>query len=99
VQHEATLVRVFPERSGYEQCLYECPKCEHEGIEVGQFKKTALVGTKEKAAAYRPRRSGSLPIVELAAGKAPTIGAFVTGIWEIHRLTMSFVVTATHGPR
>ena len=37
------LARVFPDRPGYDQCLYECPKCEHEVTEVGQFRRTAAL--------------------------------------------------------
>jgi DNA-directed RNA polymerase subunit M/transcription elongation factor TFIIS len=34
------LVRIFPDRPGYDQRTYECPRCEHEITEVAQFGKT-----------------------------------------------------------
>ena len=35
------LVRIFPDRPGYDVRTYECPRCEHEVIEVVQSKKAS----------------------------------------------------------
>ena len=34
-----SLVRIFPNKPGYDQRTYECPRCEHETTEVVQFQK------------------------------------------------------------
>jgi uncharacterized paraquat-inducible protein A len=34
-----SLVRIFPDKPGYDQRTYECPRCEHEVTEVVQVKK------------------------------------------------------------
>jgi len=36
---QTMLARVSLERPGYDQYFYECPKCEHEVLEVDQFRK------------------------------------------------------------
>jgi DNA-directed RNA polymerase subunit RPC12/RpoP len=33
------LVRIFPDKPGYDQRTYECPRCEHEITEIVQFAK------------------------------------------------------------
>jgi DNA-directed RNA polymerase subunit RPC12/RpoP len=33
------LVRIFPDRPGYDQRTYECPRCEHEVTEIVRFRK------------------------------------------------------------
>ena len=38
---QTLLARVSPDQPGYEQYLYECPKCEHEVTEIGQFRKAS----------------------------------------------------------
>jgi ribosomal protein S27AE len=35
------LVRIFPDRPGFDVRTYECPRCEHEVIEVVQYKKAS----------------------------------------------------------
>jgi len=37
-----TLVHIFPDRPGYDQRTYECPRCEHEITEVIEFPKPDL---------------------------------------------------------
>jgi hypothetical protein len=38
------LVFIFPDRPGYDERTYECPRCEHEVAEIVQYKRPALVG-------------------------------------------------------
>ncbi len=33
-----SLVRIFPDKPGYDQRTFECPRCEHEIIEVVKYK-------------------------------------------------------------
>jgi transposase-like protein len=35
------LVRIFPDRPGYDQRTYECQRCEHELTEVVRFQKAS----------------------------------------------------------
>jgi endogenous inhibitor of DNA gyrase (YacG/DUF329 family) len=34
-----SLVRIFPDKPGYDQRTYECPRCQHEITEIVQFQK------------------------------------------------------------
>jgi endogenous inhibitor of DNA gyrase (YacG/DUF329 family) len=34
-----SLVRIFPDKPGYDQRTFECPRCEHEVTEIVRFKK------------------------------------------------------------
>jgi hypothetical protein len=34
-----SLVRIFPDKPGYDQRTYECPRCEHEVTEIVRFQK------------------------------------------------------------
>ena len=33
------LIRIFPDRPGYDQRTYECPRCEHEVTKIMKFKR------------------------------------------------------------
>jgi len=33
------LIRIFPDRPGYDQRIYECPHCEHEVTESVEFER------------------------------------------------------------
>jgi transposase len=33
-----SLVRIFPDKPGYDQRTYECPRCEHEVTEIVRFR-------------------------------------------------------------
>ena len=35
------LIRIFPDRPGYDQRTYECPRCEHEVTEIMEFKRAS----------------------------------------------------------
>jgi DNA-directed RNA polymerase subunit RPC12/RpoP len=35
------LIRIFPDRRGYDQRIYECPRCEHEVTEIMEFKRAS----------------------------------------------------------
>lgn len=35
------LVRIFPDRPGYDVRTYECPRCEHEVVEVVQYERAS----------------------------------------------------------
>jgi endogenous inhibitor of DNA gyrase (YacG/DUF329 family) len=34
-----SLVRIFPDKPGYDQRTYECPRCQHDVTEIVQFQK------------------------------------------------------------
>jgi endogenous inhibitor of DNA gyrase (YacG/DUF329 family) len=34
-----SLVRIFPDKPGYDQRTFECPRCQHEITEIVQFQK------------------------------------------------------------
>jgi DNA-directed RNA polymerase subunit RPC12/RpoP len=36
------LVRIFPDKPGYDQHTYECPRCAHEITEIVQFPEEGL---------------------------------------------------------
>jgi len=36
-----SLVRIFPDKPGYDQRTYECPRCEHEVTEIVRFQKAS----------------------------------------------------------
>ena len=35
------LIRIFPDRPGYDQRTYDCPRCEHEVTEIMEFKRAS----------------------------------------------------------
>jgi transposase-like protein len=43
-----SLVRIFPDKPGYDQRTYECPSCQHEVTEVIQFRERRLAATRGK---------------------------------------------------
>ena len=43
-----SLVRIFPDKPGYDRRTYECPRCQHEETEVIQFRGIQLAASRGK---------------------------------------------------